>query len=453
MIKWDRDRDMKVSLDDKVAKETLLNILKSLNTMTISHEKIMTDPNINKQEKDQVDILYKRYSSTFSEYLSNISQNESPLIQQILEENQAIIDKITAGIDKEQIQQVEKETIEIDKSVASKQVVSHLNVSKLRSELLGQKALIAHHMASYATGVQELVNSSTELIKVDLDYVKQEYLNLTAGQTEAEIENNLNAQSFKKLEFDLTKRLNDLDKYKGRTESLANLTAEEKSELAKITRDQAARLKSLSTVFKGTDLEEQGNKLAVFNAFLTHDQTKLQTAARAVYGDDAGGFLQELEAYKKGANIVENKRAMKNLIGVASEDLGNKIANNISGVKYDINRAYTKQASISIVPKEYLNQFYAGVIFHTTQFFQTDPVTKQKVFNEEVYQKWRQNVGITEAVAKTTNNVTELYSEASFTQQSKQNKSKDKLTELECQAIEAFTNGKNGVYLTDLDKK
>lgn len=256
------------------------------------------------------------------------------------------------------------------------------------------------------------------------------------------------------MEFDLTKRLNDLDKYKGRTESLANLTTDEKVELAKITRDQAARLKSLSTVFKGTDFEEQGNKLAVFNSFLTtHDQTKLQSAAKAIYGDMAGEFLQDLEKYKKGADIVENKIVMKNLIGIAPEELGSKAASNVSDVKYDINMAYNNKASISIVPKEYLNQFYAGVIFNTTQFFQTDPVTKQKVFNEEGYQKWRQNVGVTEAVAKTTSNVTELYSEASFAQQSKQNKSKNKLTALERQAIEVFTNGKKGGYLTDLDKK
>lgn len=444
---------MKASVEEKIEKETLLNVLKNLNSLTISHEKIMNDPYISEEEKGQIDLLYKRYSSTFSAYLSNISQNESLEIQQTLQENQAVIDKIVAGVDKEEIRQVTQNTIEIDKSLATKYIVAHLNTPKLRSDLLGQKSLIANHMASHATGVQELISVSTGLIKADLDYVKQEYAKLTVGLTDDQIKNNVNAQSFKKLEFDLTKRLDDLDKYKGRTESLVSLTTEEKSELAKITRDQAARLKSLSTVFKGTDFEEQGNKLAVFNSFLTHDQTKLQSAAEAIYGDKAGEFLQELEQYKKGSDIIENKRVMKNLIGIAPEDIGGKAASNISDAKYDINKAYNDKASINIAPKERLNQFYAGVILNTTQFFQTDPSTKQKIFNEKGFQKWKQTIGITEAVAKTTSNVTELYSEASFVQQSKANKSKSKLTELERQAIESFTNGKKGEYLTDLDKK
>lgn len=104
---------MKNSAEERAAKETLLNVLKNLNVLATSHEKIMTDPNISNEEKKQVDVLYKRYSSTFSVYLSNISQNESPVIQQILQENQAIIDKITASVDKETIQQVTQDTIEL----------------------------------------------------------------------------------------------------------------------------------------------------------------------------------------------------------------------------------------------------------------------------------------------------------------------------------------------------
>ena len=446
---------MKDDKENKAKIETLSNVLRNLNAMNTSYQTIMADHSIDQESKKQVEMFFKRYISTYSPYIEDTSKSEIPGIQELLQSNKPTLDQIKDGIDKAAIETITKETIELDKSTASKQVVSYLNLPKLRTEITNQKALITHHMASCAVGVSELVDNTSRIIADDLAYVKQEYNKLTEGKDEAEIESNELAKSFKRLEGELTQRLDKLSKYKDNTSNLANLSDVEKEELSKITKDQAVRLKSLSTVLKdqATTLEERGNQLALFSSFLKHDQTKLADAARAIYGDKSQEFLSKMDEYKKGTDTVQNKQAMKDLIGLPPESLGTKDAAHISDSAYDINKAYNQQTSINIAPKEYLNQFYSSVIFNTTPFFHLDQVTKQKVFNSEEYSKWRKTVGVTETGRPEAGKKAELFSEKEFIQQSKSHKSKHTLTASEQQAIELFAKGRKNEYLSDLDKK
>jgi len=187
--------------ENKAIIEKLSGTLNSLNNMITGYEVTTQDPNIDDNKKTEVETLYKRYVSTSAAYLEEMKDSNISGVQSLLQFNAKNIEKMKESVDKTAIAGTTQEIIVGDKEIAKNYIVANGQVvAQLRSNLLSYKSLITHHMASYATSVGEMVDKAVSLIKEDLAGIRQKYENITQGQSEEEIKNNAEAQSFKKLE-------------------------------------------------------------------------------------------------------------------------------------------------------------------------------------------------------------------------------------------------------------